>query len=401
MGNIGKIQPWALVCLFALSYTGENMYMAALPSMSEYFDIKGGFIQLSSTTYFLGFACGILSLGRISDLFGRRYVVLGGMTLYCCASLYSVFLEKVELLIVLRFVAAFGASVGSVIGQAMARDSYQGDKLSYLYASTSVWLALAPSVGSVFGGYILEYYGWRYVFLSLSLISFILLILYFKYLPETNPYLGKMSSQYFKIIRLVMKDRVVLLYSYIIGAFNGMMFGFCMEAPFIFIKKIGMTPSSYGKLAILLGISMAIGSFYSKILVKLNWNSMRIMKLGLILSLVASGFLMIICNINIVSFKLDYVAVAFIFIPMMVHMFGHGITMPVCLRHALEDYASVTGTAGSIFGFLYYILVAIISFFISRIHDHNTYGFTIIFFILSLGCYISYLIINKEKYRGL
>ncbi len=52
-----------------------------------------------------------------------------------------------------RSVQAFGVSVGSVIGRAMARDSYQGLELSYVYASLSPWLLFTPSLGSSIGGY--------------------------------------------------------------------------------------------------------------------------------------------------------------------------------------------------------------------------------------------------------
>ncbi|CEO17908.1 multidrug resistance protein D [Rickettsia monacensis] len=57
------------------------------------------------------------------------------------------------MLMIARFVQAFGVSVGSVIGQAMARDSYQGSELSYVYASLSPWLLFIPFLGSSIGGY--------------------------------------------------------------------------------------------------------------------------------------------------------------------------------------------------------------------------------------------------------
>lgn len=394
MRIIGKIQPWALICLFALSYTGENMYMAALPAMSSHFDVAGGMMQLSSTMYFLGFACGILCLGRISDLYGRRPIILSGMSLYFVASVCGIFVENVEILILLRFIAAFGASVGSVIGQAMARDSYQGFELSYIYASTSVWLALAPSFGSTIAGYLLEYCGWRYIFFALSFISLALLISYIKYLPETNPYIGKSTNSYLEIFKIVIQDKNVLCYAFIIGAFNGMMFGFCMEAPFIFISNIGMLPSTYGKLAILLGISMALGSGAGRHWVKKGWSSAKVLKIGLMFSILGCS-----CLVLAVSLAMNLeegFATAIIFLPMMLHMVGHGLAMPMCLRHALEDYAAVTGTAGSVFGFLYYLLVASMSLAISYLHGRSIQGFSIVFLIVSLGCYWSYYSIHRR-----
>ncbi len=136
-----------------------------------------------------------------------------------------------------RFVQAFGVSVGSVIGQAMARDSYQGSELSYVYASLSPWLLFIPSLGSSMGGY--EYSSWHYTFVFFSLTGTVLLILYYKILPETNPYINfSQTSKYFEVLKVVIRDKSLWLYAFIIGAFNGIYYGFYIEAPFIFIDKI-------------------------------------------------------------------------------------------------------------------------------------------------------------------
>ena len=71
MKIIGKIPLWILLCLFALSHTTETMYSAGLPTISSHFNVDGNIAQLSSSVYFVGFAFGILSLGRVSDIFGR------------------------------------------------------------------------------------------------------------------------------------------------------------------------------------------------------------------------------------------------------------------------------------------------------------------------------------------
>src|SRR5688500_12808970 len=129
MKIISKIPPWMLLCLFCLSISTETASSAALPSIAEYFGVEGGVAQLSSSAYFLGISCGILSLGRISDIFGRRTVVLYGISCYIVATLFIVSIENIRWLIFLRFFQAFGASVGSVVAQAMARDSYKGHEL--------------------------------------------------------------------------------------------------------------------------------------------------------------------------------------------------------------------------------------------------------------------------------
>ncbi len=99
-----------------------------------------------------------------------------------------------------------------------------------------------------------------------------------------------------------------------------------------------------------------------------------------------------------------YMAIGYIFVPMMFHIVGHSFLVPSALRFALEDYAKVTGTAGSVFGFLYYLLVALINLGVAKIHGETIYKFVILFFTLSVLCSIFFYIIQrlqplKHKYN--
>ncbi len=79
-----------------------------------------------------------------------------------------------------------------------------------------------PFFGLIYGGYIIEYSSWHYTFVFLSLTGTVLLILYYKILPETNPYINfPQSSKYFEILKVVIKDKSLWLHAFIIGAFNG------------------------------------------------------------------------------------------------------------------------------------------------------------------------------------
>lgn len=78
-------------------------------------------------------------------------------------------------------------------------------------------------------------------------------VLYYKVLPEINSYIDfSHSSKYFEVLQVSIKDKILWLYAFIIGAFNGIYYGFFIEAPFILIDKMKVSPSFYGKLAFLL-----------------------------------------------------------------------------------------------------------------------------------------------------
>lgn len=392
MKIIVKIPAWMLLCLFILSPMTETIYTSGLPSITKYFNIEGSAAQVTSSLYYLGFALGILSLGRLSDIYGRRPIVLLGLFIYVISSIISIFAVNIEMLMMTRFVQAFGVSVGSVIGQAMARDSYQGAELSYVYASLSPWLLFIPSLGSSIGGYIIEYSSWHYIFIFFSITVTILSALYYKVLPETNPYMNfSQSSKYFEVLKIAISDKILWLYAFIIGAFNGIYYGFFIEAPFIFIDKMKVAPSFYGKLAFLLSFAGIFGGFLGGYLIKKRHvHDKKVMGLGFIFSL--CGCILFAVN----AFILEAVqtsqnfAITMIFVPMMIHMVGHNLLIPMTLRYALEDYAKVTGTAGSIFGAIYYILIAAITYLVSKIHGETISNFALLCFILSISSALAF-----------
>jgi hypothetical protein len=73
---------------------------------------------------------------------------------------------------------------------------------------------------------------------------------------------------------------------------------------------------------------------------------------------------------------------------MAIHLMGHSLLVPMLLRHALEDYYKVTGSAGAIFGFLYYLITALVSFMISSLHSNTINNFAILFASLLFICLI-------------
>lgn len=395
--KFGAIPIWLLLSLFAVSHTTETVCTSALPAIAHEFGILGGIAQTSSSIYFLGFSLGILSLGRISDLVGRRPIALAGLFLYIIATILCSFATSIESLLALRFLQAFGASVGSVLAQAMARDSYRGTQLSQAYVTVSYSLALIPSFGSMIGGYIVEHAGWVYNFRFLSLIVSILLLICARCLPETNRYMTEARSiRYFEVLKSVLTNRSVLLYAFIVGAFNGMMFGFFIEAPFIFIERFNFAPSDYGKLSLLLATAQLGGGILTRNLVHKGIDNKKIIKWGLGISIVAYtiftiNILWMPANINSAT------AALMIFGPVMLHNIGHTLSIPLILRYALEDYNKVTGTAGSIFGCLYYGFVAVINYTVSYIHGESITPFALLFISLTVLCFAAFAVTQRTN----
>jgi MFS family permease len=398
MKIVGRIPPILIYFLVSLSTLTETIYSAALPDIAKNLHTDGGIAQLSTTAYYCGFAIGIFTLGRVSDIFGRRPVVLFGISFYTIAALMISYSPNIEAFIILRFLQAYGASVGSVVGQAMTRDSYRDWELSYMYASVAMVMAVVPSIGSAIGGYIVEYSGWKAVFRFLTILSSSLLLIYIKFLPETNSYIGvARNNRFFSVLKIAIKDKILLSYAFMVGAFNGICFGFYIQAPFIFIENLKMSPSNYGQLFLFLSGANLIGSIISRRLIKKFVNTFKVKVIGLIFS--STGCVLLLASSLIINDESTTNTVSLlIFVPMTIHLMGHSLFVPMLLRHALEDYYKVTGSAGAIFGSLYYLITALVSFIISSLHSNDINNFAALFIILLSICLILfYLTIQWRK----
>jgi DHA1 family bicyclomycin/chloramphenicol resistance-like MFS transporter len=398
MKIVGRTPPILIYFLVSLSTLTETIYSAALPEIAKNLHTEGGIAQLSTTAYYCGFAIGIFTLGRISDILGRRPVIIFGICFYSISTLMISFSSNIEIFIILRFLQAYGASVGSVVGQAVTRDSYKGSELSYMYASVAMFMTVVPSIGSVIGGYIVEYTNWQTVFRFLTILSSILLLIYIKFLPETNAYIGvARNNSFFSIVKVAIKDKVLISYSFMVGAFNGICFGFYIQAPFIFIENLKMSPSTYGELFFFLSGATLLGSIISRRMIKNFVNTFKIKIIGLIFS--CAGCILLVISSYIINDNLTIKTIAIlIFTPMAIHLIGHVLLVPMLLRNALENYYRVSGSAGAIFGFLYYLITALVSFMVSSLHSTNINNFAILFAILLFICLILfYLNIKWQK----
>ncbi len=113
-----------LAAIVALGPLSVDLYLSTLPSMVDYFSTSLSQVQLTLSSYLLGFALFHLVCGPLSDRFGRKPVLLGGLALYVVMSVACALAATVEQLIVFRFLQAMGACCAPTLGRAVVRDVY-------------------------------------------------------------------------------------------------------------------------------------------------------------------------------------------------------------------------------------------------------------------------------------
>ncbi len=182
----GPRAPFALlVALTASGTLGMHMIIPALPATAAALGVGAGVIQLAITLYLVGLAIGQLGYGPVSDRFGRRPVLLVGLSLYTVAGFAAAAAPNAAVLIVARVLQSLGGCSGLVLGRAIVRDAASADRAAGQLALLTLVMSAVPAIAPVIGGYATAYFGWRASFGLLAAFGGVALLLTWLFLPET------------------------------------------------------------------------------------------------------------------------------------------------------------------------------------------------------------------------
>lgn len=236
-----------LAALQAFGPLSIDMYLPGLTAIAKDLGSPESSIQLTITAFLIGLFIGMLFYGPLSDKFGRRPLLLGGVTLYVLASLGCVFTANAEQLIMLRFVQALGGAAASVLGRTIVRDLFAVTEAARVLSLMHLVTMIATLVAPLLGGYLLGLTGWRSLFIALMVYSAVTLVFTVWKIPEThrgdsqNSRVMTVFAAYFRIAQ----HRAAMGYVLCMALPFAGMFAYITASPFIYISYFGVDPQHY------------------------------------------------------------------------------------------------------------------------------------------------------------
>ncbi len=178
-----------LVLLSGLAAVGTlstTIILPSFPAMAASLSAAPADMALTLSSFFLVFAVGQLLVGPLSDRYGRRPLILGGLTLFVLGSLLGAGATDLSTMVAARVIQAAGVCAASVLARAVARDLYDGPLLAKALAFIMVAMAAAPGFSPLIGSVIDSQFGWRTSFVLVAAAGSALILSYSLLLNETH-----------------------------------------------------------------------------------------------------------------------------------------------------------------------------------------------------------------------
>src|SRR5450755_3085414 len=180
---------WALAvllaCLGMLGPFSIDTYLPAFTGIAQAIQATPVEMQQTLSAYLFGFAVMNLFHGALSDSFGRRPVVLGGLVLFTLSSVGCAMSQHIGALVFFRAVQGMSAGAGIVVSRAVIRDMFPPSEAQRVMSQVTIYFGVAPAVAPMVGGYLFVHAGWHTIFWFLTGVGVVLLVANWRLLPET------------------------------------------------------------------------------------------------------------------------------------------------------------------------------------------------------------------------
>ncbi|MFG2677761.1 multidrug effflux MFS transporter [Streptomyces sp. NPDC048392] len=336
-----------------------DMYLPSLPEVTRSLHAPAATVQLTLTACLAGMALGQIVVGPMSDKWGRRRPLLGGLAVYVVATALCAFAPTVELLVAFRLVQGLAGAAGIVIARAVVRDLYDGVAMARFFSTLMLISGVAPVVAPLIGGQILRVTDWRGVFAVLVVVGVVLGAIVWAKLPETLPvgerHAGGVGDT-LRAMRGLLADRAFTGYMLAGGFAFASLFAYVAASPFVMQEIYGASPQTFSLLFGLNSVGLVVvGQVNGKILVG-RVRLDRVLGLGLVVVIAAATALLLMSLGVFGEVGLVPVAAA-----LFVLMSAMGISLPNTQALALMRVRKSAGSASALLGTSSFLIGAVAS----------------------------------------
>lgn len=377
--------------LSAIGPFSIDMYLPGFKSIALDLQTNIEHIQLSLTSFFIGIAGGQMIYGPLLDRFGRKSPLLIGLLIYIGASISCVFIQSADGLIILRFIQALGSCAGMVASRAMVRDYFPPSETAKIFSMLMLVIGISPILAPTMGGYIIEIWGWHYIFVFLTILTILISLGVIFILPKSKPNINisLLPTPIIKGFWIVLKNPQFLIYSVAGGTASSGLYAYLSGSPFVMMEIYGLNEKQYGWVFALLAAGLIITSQLNTLVLK-RFSSENISKYALMVQAIAGSFMLILALSNSLTLH-GIIVLIFCFLAC------QGFVFPNTSALALNPFSKSAGSASALLGTIQLSIGAIASVLVSIAHNRTNIPMVSIMAACAILSYLILLLIPKSN----
>ena len=353
-----------LALLMGIQPVTTDLYLPALPALAEGFGASMAQAQYTLSALLLAFGVSQLIWGPLSDRFGRKPILLAGLSLYTMAAVGAAWADSIQLLITWRILQ--GLSMGAVVmcGRALVRDLYSPLDGARVMSKGLTGLGVLACLSAPLGGFLSGHFSVRATLLALAVFGALSLLVVTLRFEESLPQKNLNALEATSLVRnwwMILKNPVFLTYSALSSFSYCVLFVFLASSSFVFIKIFGFSSAMYGLVMFGMSANYILGTVLCRWLLT-RIGITRTVALAGGFSLLGGTLLGVLALAGVHSFWA-------VMLPFYVVAIGHGIHQPCGQTGAIVPFGKAAGTASAVNGFLMMLLAFVTGAWLSKNYD--------------------------------
>jgi DHA1 family bicyclomycin/chloramphenicol resistance-like MFS transporter len=381
-----------LMTMTLLSVFPLDVVLPSFPDLLVFFQIPPPDVALSVSLFAVSLAFSVMLVGPLSDMWGRKKLLLGGMALAVIGAIGCAVSSEYSWFLGFRVIQAIGCGSFS-LSHALVQDLFTGHARQrlriWMVTASGVFISISPLLGT----WLQLQLGWQgsfYVFVTLAVLVWLSAC---RLLKESSSIRTASRGGFFRAYWHVCSDVRFMSYWLISALAFACHFSFIVTSPIIFMEHLALSPYEYAWALLLYGVAYVGGGAIANVLhQRLQANTQIIVGLGLI---AVSGAVMLWLTRH---FGLS---AATVLMSMLICTIGTTITRPIVNSKAMSIHPEYAGTSTSDGGVLMFLSGGVISTVINRVPEDLITALAICFLTLSVAGLGLNAMINQRNKQAL
>lgn len=359
-----------------------DIFLPSLPQMQEFFGVDDKRIEGVLFFNFIGLSFSGLFSGYLSDLYGRKKMIIAGLGLFSISSLGCLLTSSFPLFLMFRFFQGIGCGAPATVSFAAICDIHSGQKaaqtISLFNGVVTATLVSAPLLGVV----LMSWGGWKTTFVFVTLLGVISLLLMLLFFHE-SAFQNQMERGLLKHLWNVLKSVTFWSNGLIAIFMYASLIVFLSYFPLIIMKQMHLKEELYAFLQAFIMLSFVSGSVLATFLMK-RWNLEQLATGGI--------YLIFIGCLGLLIGSSQWLLVTF---SMAIFNLGAAFLIAIYSTRVLEAFSS-RGLTSSLVGALRMLCAAAFIYFSGILYKGTFFPIAGVIFIASVISFFLFHITRKE-----